>query len=78
MVESAAELTETLKLLKEKRKAGEIDPKDFYRELLAIMKDLSESLLDEVDSLEAADIRSQIPLLLVILDDQVRTFLERG
>ncbi len=61
----------TLKILKEKRKTGEIGPTEFYRELLMIMKDLSESLLDEVDRLEAADIRSQIPLLLVIVEDQI-------
>ena len=77
MVESAAQLTNTLKELKEKRKTGELDTKGFYRGLLMIMKDLSASLVDELDRIEDADVRTQIPLLLTILDDQISAFLER-
>ncbi len=78
MVDSAAQLMDALSGLKEKRKNGDLDPKAFYRGLLEIMKALSASLVDEVDRLDAADVRAQIPLLLVILDDQIKAFGDRG
>jgi len=42
-----------------------------------VLRDLTDSLIDEMDKIEAADVRSQIPLLLVILDDQIQAFGER-
>ncbi|GEM_PF-4369671 len=42
-----------------------------------MLRDLTDSLIDEMDKIEAADVRSQIPLLLVILDDQIQAFGER-
>ena len=49
----------------------------YYKELLLVLRDLTDSLIDELDKIEAADVRSQIPLLLVILDDQIQAFGER-
>ncbi len=77
MVKSAAELADIIKSVKEKRKTGDLDAKGYYKEQLAILAQLSESLIEELDRVSDDDVRSQIPLLLVILDDQIRAFLDR-
>ncbi len=76
-IQSATQLSDKVIQLKEQRKTGELGVKDYYRELLDVLKNLADSLIDEVDSLDDAQIRTQIPLLIVLLDDQIRFFHER-
>ena len=76
-IQSAIQLSDKVTQLKAQRKNGELDIKGYYHELLDVLKNLADSLVDEVDSLDDAQIRSQIPLLVVLLDDQIRVFHER-
>ncbi len=78
MVETASQLAETLASIKEQRKAGELDAMGYYRALLMLLQQLSESLIDELDGISDDQVRTQIPLLLVILDGQIGAFKERG
>ncbi len=77
MEQTAAQMAAAIQAAKQRRAAGEIGPKEYYAELLEVLKNLADSLLGELDKIEDADVRSQIPLLLVILDEQVRAFGER-
>ena len=76
-IQTATQLSDKVTQLKAQRKNGELDVKAYYRELLDVLKNLADSLVDEVDSLDDAQIRAQIPLLIVLLDDQIRVFHER-
>ena len=76
-IQTATQLSDKVTQLKAQRKNGELDAKAYYRELLDVLKNLADSLVDEVDSLDDAQIRAQIPLLIVLLDDQIRIFHER-
>ena len=53
-------LMEKLKQLETKRKNGEISPKEFYKGLLELLKDLEEVLIRE--DISDADVKLQIPL----------------
>ncbi len=77
MVESAAQLDDRLRELKEKRKTGELGTKEFYHGLLLIMQELSASLIEELGRIEDTEVRTQIPLLLMILDEQITAFSGR-
>ncbi len=77
-IQSATQLSDKVIKLKNQRKNGELDTKGYYRELLDVLKNLADSLANEVDSLEDAQVRAQIPLLVVLLDDQIRVFHERA
>ena len=76
-IQSATQLSDTVTQLKAKRKDGELDGKTYYRELLDVLKNLADSLVNEVDSLDEAQIRAQTPLLVILLDEQIRLFHER-
>ncbi len=76
-VQDAAQMKKNIATIKEKRKTGELSVEGYYKELLLVLRDLTDSLIDELDKIEAADVRSQIPLLLVILDDQIQASGER-
>ena len=76
-IQSATQLSDKAIQLKEQRKNGDLDVKGYYRELLDILKNLADSLVEEVDNLDDSQIRAQIPLLVVLLDDQIRLFNDR-
>ncbi len=77
VVQNHMQLSTKVKELKEQRKNGELTIKAYYAELLNVLTNLTDSLIGELDNIEDADIRSQIPLLVVILDDQIRAFGDR-
>lgn len=77
MTQTAHQLAETVQSLKQRRKAGELSPKQYYAGLLDVLKSLTESLIGELDTIDDTDVRTQIPLLLVILDEQIAAFGER-
>jgi len=76
-IQTSTQLSDKVAALKEQRKNGDIGPKDYYRELLSVLSNLADSLIDELDNINDAEVRSQIPLLLVLLDDQIRAFFDR-
>jgi len=71
------QLADKMTQLKEQRKSGEIGVKEFYTGLLDLLSSLSASLTNELDKINEADVRGQIPLMLVFLDDQIRSFGSR-
>ena len=77
VIQTNEELISKVKLLKEQRKSGDLSLKEYYRELLVVLKNLAESLIDEQDHLEESQIRPQIPLMVVLLDDQIAAFTGR-
>ncbi len=75
----AVDMEGTLKDLIERRTRGELSTKDFYRELLALLKDVSDSLLGELDAgMDEESIKEQIPLILTILREQIGGLKSRG
>jgi len=77
VLQTATQLVDKVKSVKEQRKNGDIDAKQFYKELLTILNNLTDSLVDELDTVDESEIRSQIPLIIVLLDDQIRAFSDR-
>ncbi len=73
---SSRELTEELEQLKESRKQGKISPKEFYAGLLKILGELTDELKGE--NISDDDIKKQIPLILVFLEEQISKYAERG
>ncbi len=78
VIQTNEELSSKVKLLKEQRKNGDLSVKEYYRELLMVLQNLAESLIDEQDHLDDSQIRPQIPLMVVLLDDQIAAFSDRG
>ena len=66
---TSEQLHQKLLQLEEKRKSGELDMREFYRELLKLAFSLKEFLLNEVDRLEPAELKRQIPIVLVFLEE---------
>ncbi len=66
---TGSELVDSLQNLKEKRKAGEVSEREFYLGLVKILGQLAASLTDEVQIADA-EVKKQIPLLLVFLEEQ--------
>ncbi len=77
-VQSAAQLAETLRTLKQQRKAGEIPLAMYYRELLAMVSTLADTLTEEVGTMPEEEIAHQVPLMLLFLEEQIRKFGERS
>ncbi len=73
---SGAELSEQIQALKSQRKERAISERDFYLGLVTILGRLADSLTDEVQ-ISAADVKKQIPLLLVFLEDQLQKLVAR-
>ena len=73
---SSKALTEELDRLKESRKQGEISPQEFYAGLLKILGKLTDELKEE--NISDDDIKKQIPLILVFLEEQISKYAERG
>ncbi len=63
------QLHQKLLQLEEKRKAGELDMHAFYKELLKMAFSIKDALLKEADELEPAELKRQIPILLVFLEN---------
>lgn len=66
---TSEQLHQKLLQLEEKRKSGELDMREFYRELLKLAFSLKEFLLNEVDELEPYELKRQIPIVLVFLEE---------
>ncbi len=77
VAQTAAQLAERLRALKDQRKSGELDMRAYYKELLLLTGMLVESLVDEVADLSEEELLVQVPLLLVFIEEQVRKFGER-
>ena len=74
------ELEARLKDIKARRKAGELDEREYYRALLSLAIEIGRSLLDELGSdgkMEDDNVRKQIPLLLTFVEDQIARFRAR-
>ncbi len=77
MIQTAEEMVAHIQALKEQRKSGELSVKEYYLGLLSVLKDLSDTLADEAERMEEGALRKQIPLLVVLLEDQIRAFGDR-
>ena len=75
--QTADELDQRLRTLKEQRREGTLDLTGYYKELLVLAGMLIESLTEEVDKLNEEDVVTQVPLLLVFVEEQIRKFGER-
>ncbi len=75
--QTADELDQRLRTLKEQRREGTLDLTGYYKELLVLAGMLIESLTEEVDKLNEEDVVTQVPLLLVFVEEQVRKYGER-
>ncbi len=76
---SAEALKATLKELKTKRLKGELNPLDFYRELLELSSRLFKALSDEAaNGMADADVKGQISLILTLLTSQIDLLEKRG
>ncbi len=73
---SSASLLQVLDELKEKRKKNELSPREFYLKLLDLVDDLMNDLRHE--DISEDDIKKQIPLILVFLEEQIEKLKERG
>jgi len=78
VIQSANDLHEHLEALKEQRRSQAIDARTYYTELLKLANSLIESLIDEVDRIDNRNIRLQIPLVLLFIEDQIQKFGERS
>jgi hypothetical protein len=65
-----------LKVLKERRKNGELDVKAYYKELLEILAATVQNLSDE--DIAEGEAKKQIPLVLVFLEEQIGKLAARG
>ncbi|NPB03227.1 MAG: hypothetical protein GXO39_02285 [Thermotogae bacterium] len=75
----SSEMTMDLQSILEKRRKGEISTSEFYRHLLILLRDVSDSLLQELDSgMDEEYIKEQIPLILTILREQIGGLRDRG
>ncbi len=75
--QNATQLLERLQSLKQQRRDGAIDLRTYYRELLALITSLVESLVDEIDEMDESDILLQTPLILLFIEEQIRKFGDR-
>ncbi len=73
---SSQTLTAKLKDLKEARKRGDLNPREFYIKLLNLTCEVMQELIDEDISDE--DVKKQIPLILAFIEDQIDKLGQRG
>ncbi len=73
---SSKSLADELEHLKESRRQGKLSPAEFYASLLQLLAKLVSELREEQISEE--DIKKQIPLILVFLEEQIDKYAERG
>ncbi|MDQ7028579.1 MAG: hypothetical protein Q9O62_01745 [Ardenticatenia bacterium] len=77
VAQTAAQLAEHLRALKEQRKNGALDMRAYYRELLVLTGTLVKSLVEEATDISEEELLTQVPLLLVFIEEQVRKLGER-
>ncbi len=65
-----------LNALKARRKNGELDATAYYKGLLGILADTVQNLSDE--AISEAEVKKQIPLILVFLEEQIGKLAGRG
>ncbi len=70
MAFSGAEMSAHLQVLKDERRNGSLNEREFYVGLIGLLRDLAASLAEETQIL-TSEVRKQIPLLLVFLEDQL-------
>lgn len=75
-MDTSQELRRLFNELKLKRKNGEISEKDYYISLLQLSKRVIDSL--EEENISAEDIKKQIPLIVLFIDEQINNFAKRG
>ena len=75
-METSQQLQQSFQELKMKRKNGEINEAQYYKELLKLAKRLIESLEEEDISCE--DAKAQIPLITLFVTEQIEKFAKRG
>ncbi len=78
MVQTVGELSDHLREIKEERRSGALTLEAYYKELLTLSKELLDALLDEIDSIDGQEIRKQVPLILLFLEDQIQKFGDRS
>ncbi len=72
-------MSKSLQELIEKRKSGKMSPREFYKELLLLLRDVVDSLIAEVDEgMNEEKVKEQIPLILTILKEQIGGLEARG
>lgn len=76
-IQTHKNLADRMAEIKQQRLNGKLTPKGYYGELLKVLGNLAESLADELDKLEDSEVVSQIPLLVVLLNDQIDVFAGR-
>jgi len=69
-------LLQHLKALEDKRKNGEITPREFYKGLLNLLVELKDVLIKE--DISDQQIKKQIPLLLAFIKSQIGELEARG
>ncbi len=77
MSKTAEALRTELTRLKEAREAGTLSLHDLYGQLLDLARELAASLREEVPHLDEAEVRRQIPLVLLFLEDQIARLTSR-
>jgi hypothetical protein len=75
-MKASQELLQELRTLEEKRKNGEIGPREFYKGLLKILSHLDQIL--EQEEISDNQIKKQIPLLLAFIKSQISELEARG
>ena len=70
------EMQKLLKDLETQRKNGEITAAEFYKGLLELLMKLKDILVNE--NVNEAQIKRQIPLILVFLKSQIKELSNRG
>ena len=73
---SAEDLIRDLDLIKSKRKSGELNPMEFYKELLKIAVRMAQELGDE--NISEEDAKKQTPIVLTFIEDQLKRMKDRG
>lgn len=80
MALSVTQLEARLWAIKNERKSGSLDERQYYEALLQLLAQMVTSLLEEADHTETMrieDVRKQIPLILVFVEEQIGRYRQR-
>ena len=75
-MQDSAVLFQTLKELENKRRNGELSPREFYKGLLNLLAELKDVLIKE--DISEQQVKKQIPLLLAFIKSQIGELEARG
>ncbi len=78
--QAVSQLEAQLCAIKDRRKAATLDDREYYEALLHLLADVVNSLLHEADetaTMRLEDVRRQIPLVLVFVEEQIRLYRRR-